>query len=307
MCPHFLARVFDLPRDSRQLVACRIRPGHSTELFAASAVEYLKTRSPTDERPFFLYVAFTAPHDPRETHHRFRKRYNVPPPLPANFLPEHPFALSRSMARDEALAEFPRSTHEIRMHLGDYYALITHMDEGIGRIHAALEQRGLLEQTIVVHTADHGLAVGSQGLMGKQSLYDHSVRVPLTIAGPGFAAGATDDRLCYQHDLFPTLVAAAGVEAGSDWTHLRSARRRTDVTCGYADTMRSIRDERFKLIEYRVPDGRRTQLHDMVAYPDELRDLSESGAYHGTLTTLRNALAEQLTHSNDPQARTFAG
>jgi arylsulfatase A-like enzyme len=305
MCPHFCVPARELPSGSGTLQPARIRSGHSTELFSGAAVDFLRSRGRDDDRPFFLYVAFTAPHDPRETHYRFRSPYHQPPPLPENFLPQHPLGLDRCGIRDEALAEFPRDPEEVRMHLGDYYAMITHMDEGIGRIHQALAEAGLEQDTIVVHTADHGLGVGSHGIMGKQCLHDHSVRVPLIVAGPGFERGAVDDRLCYQHDLHPTLLASAGIERPCDYAHLQSASRRTHVGCSYASTMRSIQAERYKLIEYNLPEGRHTQLFDMQNDPHELHDLSASDAHSPTLASLRQALGDHMQRADDPMAEAF--
>lgn len=88
--------------------------------------------------------------------------------------------------------------------------MISYMDEWIGHIYATLEQRGLLDNTIVIHTADHGLAVGQHGLLGKTNLFEHSLRTPLILGGPDIPAGRTSDALVYQHDLFPTLLERAG-------------------------------------------------------------------------------------------------
>src|SRR5699024_2608795 len=99
---------------------------------------------------------------------------------------------------------------EVRGHLADYYGMISHLDDGIGRILAHLERSGLAENTLVVYTADHGLALGQHGMMGKQSLYEHSLRVPLLLAGPGIEAGRVLDPLSLHADLLPTLLGRAG-------------------------------------------------------------------------------------------------
>ncbi len=305
MCPHFCVNSRNLPMNTDTIVSNPNNSGHSTELFTNAAVEFLQTRKDQD-KPFFLYVAYTAPHDPRETHYRFRKLYDQRPPVPKNFLPDPPFKFQESIIRDEHLAEFPRDPEEIRMHLADYYAMITHMDEGIGRVHNALAELGLTDDTIVIHTADHGLAVGSHGLMGKQSLYDHSTRVPLLVAGPGFGKGVVDDRLCYQHDLYPTLLNRCdAADETSEYVDLQSTDRRTHVSCSYAEQMRSIRDARHKLIEYNVLDGRRTQLFDTVADPEEITDLSTRADHGSTLESLRGALRASMTRANDPLMETF--
>src|SRR3954467_7503043 len=134
-------------------------------------------------------------------------------PLPANFRPEHPFDHGNLPGRDEALLPFPRTADDIRQELACYYAVISHMDEQIGRILQALDDSGRRENTIVIFTSDHGLAIGSHGLVGKQNMYEHTINVPLVITGPGIRAGQRVDTQCYLRDLFPTMCELAGIAA----------------------------------------------------------------------------------------------
>ncbi len=302
MSSHFCVPMHDVPAKSGEFTNRRIGHGHSTDLFAEAAVDFLKTRSAGDERPFFLYVAFTAPHDPRETYWRFRRQYSADRiPLPASFMPRHPFILGAEQERDEFLSDYPRHPDEARMHEADYYAMIAHLDEGLGRIHDALEQAKLTNNTLVIHTADHGLALGRHGLMGKQNLYDHSIRVPLIVSGPGFQRGIDDDRLCHQHDLFPTLLASAGVNGiATNFQHLQSPSPRETLSSAFDVTIRSMRDGVWKLIEYRLPAGRVTQLFDTQRDPDECHDLSARPEFRPVLLRLRDALRAHLVQSNDP-------
>ena len=147
----------------------------SSELFADSAIDFLGGLESSSD-PFFCYVSFTAPHDPRQPPLPHRERYyKNRPPLPKNFMPHHPFHNGWMTGRDENLAAWPRTKEVISDQLAEYYGLITHMDEQIGRILKALEASGKADNTIIVYTADHGLAVGSHGLLGKQSVYEHSM------------------------------------------------------------------------------------------------------------------------------------
>lgn len=254
-----------------------VTPKHSSDRVADAAIEFIREHD--GEQPLFLYCGFLAPHDPRITLPRWHDRFDAASlSLPPNFLPEHPFDNGEMRIRDEMLAGFPRDPDEIRRHVADYYAMIGHMDEAIGRIHIALEEAGMTDDTLVIHTADHGLAVGQHGLLGKQNLYEHSVRVPLVVAGPGFEAGARDDRLCYQHDLFPTLLDCAGLESPAEtfFHDLRGAPAYDSLMTVYADAQRMISDGRHKLIEYRVPDEPlRQQLFDLASDPWETNDLSQ--------------------------------
>lgn len=145
---------------------------HSSVVIADAAVGHLKTNVLRDDRPFFMYIAFNAPHDPRQAS---AGELDLYPParlaLPPNFLTQHPFAIDGAgfKGRDEILASYPRTPEIIRVHLQEYYAIITHMDAQIGRILAALEATGKAANTIVIFTSDQGLAVGQHGLLGKQN------------------------------------------------------------------------------------------------------------------------------------------
>ena len=238
--------------------------GFSTELFTDAAVNFLNTRGQNqndegDEQPFFLYLAYTAPHDPRTPPPDYAALYNADEiELPPNFLPAHPFDNGELHNRDEDLAGFPRTEAEIRQHIADYYGMISHMDAAIGRVLAALADNGLAENTVVVYTADHGLAVGRHGLLGKQNLYDHSIRVPLILHAPTLPSGQTVETLTYTFDLYPTLCELADVPA-PETVESRSLLRliegevdhaRETVCTVYKRIMRSISDGEWKLIRY---------------------------------------------------------
>ena len=99
--------------------------------------------------------------------------------LPPNFLPRHPFDHGNFKGRDELLLPWPRTSKDVREDLAVYYAVISHMDEQIGRILDALEQTGQRDETIVIFTSYQGLAMGSHGLRGKQNMYEHTLGTPL--------------------------------------------------------------------------------------------------------------------------------
>src|ERR1035438_3291932 len=177
----------------------------SSEVFADAAIEFLERRN--GDRPFFCYVSFTSPHDPRTPPPPFDTQYKPDDvPLPANWLPEHPFDNGELRIRDELLAPFPRTEADTRRQLAEYYGMVSANDFHVGRMLDALERTGQLAETIVVVTGDHGLALGSHGLFGKQNLYEHSVGIPLILSGPGVRVGRSA-ALVYNLDLFPTLCA----------------------------------------------------------------------------------------------------
>ena len=182
----------------------------STE-FASSAINYINKAEAN--KPFFLYVAFTAPHDPRNPPEKYRQiYYNKRPPLPKNFLPQHPFKNMpmRSMGRDECLAPWPRTKSMISDQLCEYYGLITHLDEQVGRIIKSVQESHHADNTIIIYTADHGLAMGSHGLLGKQNIYEQSMSSPLIINGKGIPKG-TSNSFTYVHDLYATICHFAKI------------------------------------------------------------------------------------------------
>ena len=290
--------------------------GHATDLFADAACEYLRDRAEGDDRrPLFLYVAFTSPHDPRTAPAKYHDLYDTSQiMLPENVVPEHPFDNGELHVRDENLEPAPRTREAVRQHSADYFAMVTHLDDALGRVHAALDTAGLTRDTLVIHTADHGLSLGRHGLMGKQNLYNESWRVPLILAGPGVPEGERRAGLCYQHDLFPTLLEAAGVDV-PEATAFRSLwpmmRGQSDgwmsVFGAYRDVQRAVRGGvrggrvgRWKLIEYLPPAERRTQLFDLRDDPLETRNLADASAHADTLARLRDELRAWQGEVGDP-------
>lgn len=284
----------------------------SSELFADAAVEYLQRRGQQPDaarRPFVLYVAFTSPHDPRTPPGTYLDRYrSQPPPLPANFLPEHPFDNGELDVRDEKLLPRPRPTDALRAELAAYYGMITHVDSQIGRILDALEAAGDADRTVIVYAGDNGLALGSHGLLGKQNLYEHSTRVPLIVAGPGIARGHRTDALVYLLDLPVTLCELAGIDApaGHEGRSLvplleRRTRRGRDVLLtAYREVQRAVTDGRWKLIQY--PRIDRVQLFDLRRDPHEIRDLSAEPRYADERDRLRTLLMREQRFWGDPLA-----
>ena len=275
---------------------------HSSELFADKAIEFLGKAKDTD-KPFFMYVAFNAPHDPRQAPKKFVDMY--PPEkiaIPKNYLPEHPFDNGAIKIRDEALAPFPRTKEIVQVHRSEYYAIITHMDREIGRILKALKKSGRADETYVVFTADHGLAVGQHGLMGKQNSYDHSIKMPFMISGPGISKGATVDEKIYMQSVYSTTCELAGlkvpdsVEYPSIVPLIKGEAKGGEevIFNAYIETQRLVRTDRYKLVHY--PKIRRNQLFDIKEDPFETKDLIDDPKLEKVrkrlLVTLRNKRTE---------------
>ena len=283
---------------------------HSSRLVCDAALEFLKRQ--TGERPFMAYVSFLAPHDPRTMPQKFLDLYDPQRiDLPPNIMGRHPFDNGALNVRDEHLAAFPRTPEEIRRHVADYYAMITHLDCELGRVMETLEQRGLLEETIIVFAGDNGLALGQHGLMGKQNCYEHSVRVPLIFAGPGIPCGERTHAYAYLLDVFPTLCELCGVAVPSSVEgrclvpamHDPAASVRDSLYFAYADVQRAVKDRRHKLVEYAVGGAHTmTQLFDLEVDPWELQNLADDAGHADTLATLRTEMKRLRDEWEDPRS-----
>jgi arylsulfatase A-like enzyme len=219
----------------------------------------------------------------------------------------HPFNNGEMKVRDEALAPWPRTPEVVREHIAAYYAMITHVDHHMGRVLKALEESGHAENTIVVFAADNGLAVGQHGLFGKQNMYEHSVRVPLVIGGPGLPKGKRNEAYAYLFDLFPTLFELTGATAPSTVEGVslvplirgRQAKVRDSMFHAYRTFQRAVKDERYKLIRYCVNGKKTTQLFDLKTDPLERQNLAGDPAHSARMEALNRLLKEWMTKTDD--------
>jgi arylsulfatase A-like enzyme len=282
----------------------------SSIMYADAAIEFLTTL-PKDGRPFFAYVAFTSPHDPRTPPEPFASWYDPEQiPLPDNFLPEHPFDNGELDNRDEDLLSRPRDPVQIRKEIAAYYGMISEVDSEIGRILDTLAQQGQLDNTIVVFAGDNGLALGAHGLLGKQNLYEESLRVPMIMAGPGIAANVIDQRFAFLFDILPTLASLLGLDPpasseGSALLGAHAAFSRPNGYFQYRDLQRAIRGpDLWKLIGYRLTatgaNFDRLQLYNLSVDPSEMNDLSTVDDYQAKLAELQAQLAVERARYQDP-------
>jgi arylsulfatase A-like enzyme len=256
-------------------------------------------------RPFFLNVAFTAPHDPRTPPPEYERMYEPERmALPGNFMASPRFDPGTLNIRDEKRLPLPREAAAVRREIGRYYGLITHLDAQIGRILDALEKHKLADDTIVIFVGDNGLALGAHGLLGKQTMYDEGVRVPLIVRHPRLEGrrGETRDALVDLIDLLPTICDWTGTPPppsvdGRSFAGLLKGEtpRVRDAIFGTYDEkdtplFRMIRTERYKLICYLQLN--REELFDLQADPLELKDLSDDPGLQEVRDRLRARLKE---------------
>lgn len=279
---------------------------HSSELYADAAIDFIQKVEV--KNPFMMYVAFQAPHDPRDVDQKYIDLYDATKiALPPNFKAEHPFDNGELDIRDEWLAGYPRTSEEVKANIIAYYAMITHMDEQIGRIIQALEKRGLRENTIIVFSADNGLAVGQHGLMGKQNLYEHSIKVPLVFQGPNIPINQQKEDLTYLIDIYPTLCDLTKttkpklLEGRSLVPALKGAimTPRPSMIFGYKSNQRALRKGDYKLIKYMVNGERTNQLFNVKTDPWETKDLYNNKDYETAVLSMEKAIQTELTTWGD--------
>ena len=269
---------------------------HWSEIVADDAIDYLGMAK-KDKRPFFMYVAFNAPHDPRQAPKEYIDKYPLSRiKVPENFLAQYPYKDqigNPHKLRDERLGPMPRTEHAVKVHRQEYYAIIEHLDTQVGRILDSLEKSGQADNTYIFFSADHGLAVGRHGLFGKQNLYEHSTRVPFMAVGPGIKAGAKVETPIYLQDVHPTTIELAGgkpadkVEFHSLLPILKGKAKKhaySDIYGAYLGLQRSVTVDGWKLILY--PQVNKARLYNIEEDPFEKKDLAHDPGQAKRIGTL---------------------
>jgi arylsulfatase A-like enzyme len=279
---------------------------HWSEVLKDDAISFIDDAS-KGKNPFFMYLAFNAPHDPRQSPQKYLDMYpleNIS--LPENYQEDYEFHDEIGIGpklRDEALAPFPRTELAVKTHLREYYALITHLDEQIGQILKELKAKGIDENTYIFFTADHGLAMGSHGLLGKQNMFDHSMRVPFLVKGPNVPKGKSVDKDIYLQDLMATSVELAGIDKPSflEFNSVlpieNNPNSMNSVYGAYLGVQRMVRKDGFKLIVY--PKANSIRLYNLNVDPYEKFDISKNPMNKSKIQELLKALIEQQKKLND--------
>ena len=266
---------------------------------AFRAVRKLFDLARQEERPFFLTVSMTNPHDPWEVRRRHWELYDeatldlpAVPVVPLEDADPH----SRRLRAMSGIDEVPLGEAEHRRARHGYYAAISYLDERVGEVLAALDDAGLADDTVVVFTADHGELLGEHGLWYKMSFLEGSARVPLIVRGPGLAPRRVASSVSLL-DLVPTLLELAGVERGEadlDGTSLVPALAGTGpgpeavvgeyLAEGVQAPAVMIRRGRHKYV--RCP-GDPDQLHDLERDPHELENLAAAPEHADLVAAFR--------------------
>jgi len=282
---------------------------HWSEVLKDDALLFIENATP-QEKPFFMYLAFNAPHDPRQSPQPYVDQYLAEEiKVPDSFLPMYPWKDSIGNGpglRDEALAPFPRTEYAVQKHRKEYYAIISHLDAQIGEILDALDQSGEMENTYIFFTADHGLAVGQHGLIGKQNMYDHSIRVPMIAVGPDIPQGHQYSQDVYAQDVMAASLEVASIEKPeyvefNSFMDIIQGKRENShyeaIYGAYIDYQRMIRKNGYKLIVY--PRINKILLYNLEEDPEEINNLADDPQYSEKVSELYQDLQDLQTEMGD--------
>ena len=282
---------------------------HVTNWTTREMVRMIKRRDPT--RPGLWYLSYCHPHPPlaplRDYVDMYRDRpIDVPSMGEWADDPEQlPHYLRGRRAQGERMAD-----HQVRSARRAFYALCTHIDHQLRVVIGTLREEGLIDNTIVLFTSDHGDMLGKHSLWAKRLFYEESAAIPMMLTGvrgSGRApAAGTDGRLVGLQDVMPTLLDLAGIEVPDTVQGLSMVgERRREHLFGEigngASSTRMVHDGRYKLIYY--PVGNRVQLFDLEEDPDELRDRSRAPECAAIRQRLEQVLAGELYGGDEEWVR----
>lgn len=286
--------------------------GYITDLITERSLEYIDSMAES-EKPFYLSVHYTAPHSPwgpEEHPEEFRRLYDNCEFKATPDLPIHPDHI-----RTGPIGDTPENRRE---NLTGYYAAISAMDAGVGRIVDRLKEKGILDNTVIIFTADNGMNMGHHGIWGKgngtypPNMYDSAVKVPLIICDPcNKEKGVVCRSMSSQYDMFPTILELAGCEwnpepmqpGRSMMKMLRVPEKEADDSVVIYDEYgrtRMIRSRKYKYI-HRYGDGI-CELYDMDADPDETVNLVEDEKYVSVVSSMRKEMEEWFGRYTDEKS-----
>jgi arylsulfatase A-like enzyme len=302
MSPYYDAPMID---ERRPCTVAR----YLTDELTDQALAFLGDESTRGE-PFWLALNYTAPHYPWiDSHPReYTDLYADCAFASCPQEPPHPFSASGNPATDEG-------HRRRRESLVGYFAAVTAMDAGIGRVLDRIDALGLATSTLVIFMSDNGMNCGHHGIWGKgngtrpQNMYDTSVKVPALFMQPGRIAPALRDDLVSGYDVFPTLLDYVGVAApmarkrpGKSFRALledgAAARTREVVVYDEYGPVRMVRTREWKYV-HRIPDGPH-ELYDLVADAGERTNRFGDPATSAIASSLRARLDAWFAEYADP-------
>ncbi|MCH8292575.1 sulfatase-like hydrolase/transferase [Candidatus Poribacteria bacterium] len=273
---------------------------HATNWATDQMARTIKRRDPN--RPAFWYISYRHPHPPLvplQTYLDLYRDIPIDEPYHGTWSTDPnnlPFSLQANWARG---AKF--TAHQIIAARRAFYALCTHIDHQLRILIGTLREEGLLNDTIICFTSDHGDMLGIHNMWAKRLFYEYSANIPMILVGAvgdkRVGYNRVDDRLVGWADVMPTLLDLAGIDMPETVEGLSMVGdQKRDWFYGEVGeddhATRMIHDGRYKLIYY--PVGNCCQLFDLESDPHELTDLSNSAEHTDTLARLTDLLISQL-------------
>ena len=290
------------------------------DLLTRKAVEWLKQKH---DKPFCLFLWFFAPHAPFYRPKRMVNLFNgVAIPKPSTFDEDLTGYAGKARATADADNQIgsaevgtddPRSLEEL---VKDHYAGVESNDENVGLVLKELERQGILDQTAIILSSDHGFFLGEHHFYDKRLMYEPSIRIPMMVRYPSrIKAGGSSDKMALNLDVVPTLLDLAGLSAqmetqGETLMPIMESKTvnnwRTDWLFEYYEypgwenvkPCRGIRTERYKLIQYFLPPEE-FELYDLKVDPDEKHNLYGDPQYNELAKKLRARLEELRAETGD--------
>ncbi|EGL15902.1 MULTISPECIES: arylsulfatase [unclassified Paenibacillus] len=278
---------------------------HPTNWVVTQSIDFLRRRDP--RKPFFLWMSFVRPHPPFDPPQAYLDLYDgmdLPGPVVGEWAERDDEDLS---GLNPVTARGRVPANRLKKARAAYYALITHIDHQLGRFFGAMDEYGVLNNTLIVFTSDHGELLGDHHLFRKALPYEGSAKVPLIVSDPGgftgIRRGSRVDEVVELRDLMPTLLhaAEAPIPPGVDGCSLLPLSRGLKVP--WRDAIHG-EHEYGALSTHYMTDGRekyiwfsqsgREQLFDLCADPGEITDLAGDAGYAGRLEHWRARLAAEL-------------
>ncbi len=272
---------------------------HPTNWTAREMCRFIERRDPT--RPGFWYASFCHPHPPLWPLRFYLDMYrDIGVDMPRVGEWARAEDLPDGLAINRELYARTLSEPAVRLARQAFYGLVTHIDHQIRVILGTLREAGLLSNTYILFTCDHGDMLGEHDLYAKAVFYEAAANIPLILSGQGDARVGhhrVDDRICGLQDVMPTLLDACGidipdtVEGESLLGEPKRGHLYGEIRNGRVAT-RMIRRGDYKLIYY--PAGNVRQLFDVTRDPHEMCDLSADKAHAATLEEMTNLLVPEM-------------
>jgi arylsulfatase A-like enzyme len=277
---------------------------HATAWAGRNMARMIKRRNPN--KPAFWYLGFRHPHPPLVPPQAYVDLYrnvDIEDPYVGEWtkkINELPFPISALLSRTTLYTK-----EQLRDAKRAFYALCTQIDHQIRYLIGTLRLEGILDNTVILFTSDHGDMLGNHDMAAKRVFYESSANIPMILmpnkGNPKVKDGIVDDRLVGFADVMPTLLDLCGIPIPNtvDGISMVGERKREHLygECGEDDhATRMIREDRYKLIYY--PTGNHFQLFDMIADPREMTDLASDPAVSGELGRLKQVLLGEVYGSD---------